>query len=274
MVKGFIAAGTVAALVLLALDAPADRLGLPVPPATTSRHFITNLDDSVRPKRLGFNIFDTSATRSDVHGLPRGVKALVWLGQKCPTVADRPFRRTVRRLADLKRVFGYYLSDEPHVADCPGGPLALRSRADFIDKVTDGRQVTFIVLNDDADYRAFRPRVTHVDLFGLDPYPCSVANPSCDLSKIDEDVGTAIDAGIRKAEIVPVFQAFGQELTDDPYYTLPTARQLRDILRRWAELVPHPVFDYTYSWGNQGSADPTLVDAPELQELFTTYFAD
>jgi hypothetical protein len=48
---------------------------------------------------------------------------------------------------------------------------------------------------------------------------------------------------------------------------------MRDMLARWARLVPHPPMDYTYGWRNQGSANPTLVDSPALQQVLKDYFA-
>jgi hypothetical protein len=244
-----------------------------VAPPGTGLHFIVNLDGSTAPLDLGYNVVDIGASRSAVEALPRGVKALVWLGQKCPTAADDDFRSAVRQLSDKRRVVGYYLSDEPHIGDCPGGPEALATRTHFIDKVSNGRQKSFVVLSEDEDFRPFRPAVTGVDLVGLDPYPCSDAHPDCDLSKIDTEVRVAREKGIPLRMIVPVYQVFGQENADDGYYHLPTRDQLRRMLSRWAEVVPSPVMDYTYGWGHQSSADPTLVDAPGLQQVLADFFA-
>lgn len=240
---------------------------------TTDNHFIVNLDGSSAPKGIGFSVFDTGPRTADVRSLPRGVKALVWLGQKCPTRAGATFKRTVDRLSDLRRVFGYYLSDEPHISDCPEGPEALATRARYIRRASEGRQHAFIVLSDEADYRAFRPAVTGVGMVGLNPYPCSDANPRCKLAKINRAVNAARQRGIPLRTIVPVYQAFGQGNTDSSYYRLPRPRRMRAMLHRWSDLVPSPRMDYAYGWGNQGSADPTLVDSPRLQRVFTRYFA-
>lgn len=244
--------------------------------ATTSRHFIVNLDGSTAPKRFGFNLFDTGIYAADIQALPTGVKAIVWLGQKCPTPATSGFKSTIRRMAKYQRVFGYYLSDEPHLADCPGGPKALASRADFIRTVTGGAQKSMIVLDKHdgsyADYTNFRPQVTHVSLFGLDAYPCNLLHATCELSKINERVNAALSRGFPLGRIVPVYQAFGQGRTSDPYYRMPTATELRQILARWASLVPHPVMDYAYTWGHQDSANPTLRDSTALQGVFKARF--
>lgn len=238
----------------------------------TTRHFITNLDGSKAPKRLGFDVFDINSGKWAVHALPKGVKGLVYLGQKCPTRADRSFKSTVRSLASSRKVYGYYLSDEPHIADCPRGPAALASRADFISRVTDGKQRSFIVLSEKKDYRPFRPARTHVDLVGINPYPCSIANPNCDVSKIGDRVRAARRAEIPLRKIVPVYQAFGQENVADHYYNLPTPKQQRRMFAVWSRLVPTPQMDYTYSWGNQNSSSPTLIDSPALQDVFAKRF--
>jgi hypothetical protein len=253
-------------------------LAVPVlPPAQSAgsgpatHHFIANLDGATRPHRLGYDIFDTGASRAAIAALPRGVKAMVWLGQKCPTAADDSFRATVRRLARNSRVFGYFLSDEPHLSDCPGGPAALATRTAFIRAVSSGRQRSFIVLEHE-DYQAFRPAVTGASLVGIDSYPCSVNG--CRYSKIKEKVTMARSAGIPLGQIVPVFQAFGQEGTGSgSYYRMPTARQEHRILATWAAAVPHPVMDYTYGWRHQSSANPTLADSRSLQRVLKSWFA-
>ncbi|HEY5787160.1 MAG TPA: hypothetical protein VIT65_20530 [Microlunatus sp.] len=258
-----------AALLLLvaAFLVPATR---PATGATSTAHYIANLDGSTAPAALGYDVFDTGP--SGVNSLPAGVRALVWLGQKCPTAADASFRATIDALATNPRVFGYYLSDEPHIADCPGGPAALKSRTDYVRSKTS-TQYTFVVLDDEVEMSPFRPAVTGVHLIGLDPYPCSTANPTCDLSKIGQRVGWADAAGIPRSAIVPTFQCFGQE-NFGGYYRLPTADQLRAMLAEWSKFVPTPVMDYTYSWGNQpDSSDPTLVDSPALQAVMAEHNA-
>lgn len=252
----------------------------PVTTHTVTHHAVVNLGGSTRPARLGFDIFDVGASRAAVNALPAGVKGLVWLGQGCPTPADAAFRRTVRALSHNPKVFAYYLSDEPHLRTCPGAARGLASRADVIRSVTHGRQKSFVVISQSSadwnagyrDTRALRPAVTHLDLIGIDSYPCSVAG--CDDSKIGEKVRFARRGGIPLAAIVPVYQAFGQEnAPDEHYYRLPTPGQERAMLRTWRRLVPHPVFDLAYGWRHQGTANPTLADEPALQQVFAQFFA-
>lgn len=242
-----------------------------LPAPTTSQHYIVNLEGRFRAvRRIGFNVMDVGPSRDEIRTLPKGTKGLVYLGQDCPTRANRTFRREVRRLAGNGRVFGYFLSDEPNQRSCRRGPAALASRARFIRRASHGTQRSFIVLSD--SYHAFRPRVTHVTMVGLDPYPCSRAHPRCAFGMIRQKVHAAVRAGIPRTAIVPVYQAFGQENTSSHYYNLPTRSQLRTILQRWAAQVPHPIMDYTYSWGHQSSSNPTLRDAPRLRGLLSRYF--
>ena len=265
----FRAVVTMAVAGILAATAPATG-------ATTDHHYISNLDGSTAPSQVGFTVFDTGHSRAEIRALPAGVSALVWLGEKCPTRADDAFRTTVDRLATMRRVFGYYLSDEPHVGDCPGGPAAVRSKARYIRRASGGTQRSFIVLDKHdgnyRDYTAFRPQVTEVSMVGLDAYPCNTTSDTCDLSKINERVRAATRRGFPLRKIVPVYQAFGQEDTADPYYRLPTATELSQILARWARKVPNPKMDYAYSWGHQSSANPTLQDSGALQDVFHSYF--
>jgi len=122
-----------------------------------------------------------------------------------------------------------------------------------------------------CEYAALQPAASHVDLIGLDPYPCNVSRPTCDYAKVDDTVRRARAHGIPGSAIVPVFQAFGQSCAASTYYRLPDPAELRTMLAHWAALVPHPVFDYTYSWSRQGSACPTLADSAALQAVMRTH---
>lgn len=244
-----------------------------------THHYITNLQGSTRPAGLGYDVFDVGASRAAVDALPPGVRGMVWLGHECPTVADAAFRQIVSGLADDPKVFGYFLSDEPHIRTCPRGPHALATRADFIRKVTGGRQKSFVSLSQSSrdmsagfdDPHAFRPAVTHLDLIGIDPYPCSING--CDFGLIGRKVRLARRSGVPLGAIVPVYQAFGQGTnTRDNFYRMPTAAQERALLAAWRNAVPHPVLDFTYGWGHQYASNPTLVDRPRVQAVLAHFF--
>jgi len=52
---------------------------------------------------------------------------------------------------------------------------------------------------------------------------------------------------------------------------MPSATELRTMLQHWSAAAPHPAFDYTYSWGNQSSSCPTLVDSTALQAVLRAH---
>jgi hypothetical protein len=239
-------------------------------PATL--HYISNTGPNVaRVAGLGYNLFDLGPSKSVIDALGPGQQALVWLGNldntNCtPGYSWSEFTAAVRRLAHDPKVFGYYLSDEPHPSICPNAVSDIRQRADYI-RAQDPQQKSFIVVLDayricgastGCEYRQLNPRTTHVDLFGIDPFPCRVQG-GCDMSKIDVDVQSAVEGGIPISQIVPVFQTFGQSCSARvAFYLEPSADELEQSLARWAGLVPHAAFDFTYTWRSAGPACPAL----------------
>ena len=253
---------------------------------------------------LGFNLFDIAGSNTNpasilelVDALPEGTQALVWLGnmgnasrgQSCPPpgFSDAEFKAQVDILANDPKVFGYNLADEPHPSICPDAANAISARSDYIHTHAPG-QKTYITILDGSnmcpegqgcEYRDLRLEITHVDLVGLDPYPChfdSVRQPvPCDISQISQRVQLAVANGIPISAIVPIFQAFGQEGRLDGksiYYRMPTATEFQDMLNLWKFLVPNPIFDFAYTWGIQCTksscpAPQSLKNHPELQLL-------
>jgi hypothetical protein len=278
----------------LAASASSTAATAPAGPGGTL-HYIVNLDGSTaRATALGYNLFDMGPTKSLIDALPTGQQALVWLGSldnsncAAPSYNWADFTATVRSLARDPKVFGYFLADEPHPGLCPSAVSDIRQRADYI-RAIDPTHKSFIVVLDGSnscngaygcEFKALAPANTHVDYIGLDPYPCNTSNAStgCEYTKIDDRVHSAEANGIPAAAIVPVFQVFGQTCNSGShYYRLPSAVELQTMLAHWAKLIPQPAFDYTYTWGRQGSSCPTLVDAngangyPDLQSVMRTH---
>lgn len=255
----------------------ATRPRVTLPAATTRYHYIANVKAPRAVARLGYNVIDTGSSDGQIDALPAGTRAMVWLGEKCPTRIDGTFRDIIDRLATNPKVYGYFLSDEPHISDCALGPANLAEKARYIHQASAGRQKTFIVLSwtVPSGYHAFRPAASGVDLVGIDPYPCSIDSPECSYAKVVTRVHQAIQAGIPPRRIVPSFQAFGQENMsghEGSYYNLPTGYQMKRLLSLWAQLVPHPRLDFTYGWDHQeDSSNPTLVDSAVLQRILFRY---
>ena len=113
----------------------------------------------------------------------------------------------------------------------------------------------------------YTPANTHIDLFGLDPYPVqtNVSN-DYDLNIVNLAVKEAEAIGIPQKDLVPVYQAFGGVAS----YILPTATQEGQILSRWGSLLANPAFDYAYSWGVQ-LKDTALSDDSALQKVFAAH---
>jgi hypothetical protein len=257
---------------------------------------------------LGFNLFDLTGSKTNptstlalVNALPEGTQALVWLGnmgnapigQSCtpPGFSDDEFKAQVDILANSPKVFGYNLADEPHPSRCPDAANAIKARSDYIHTHAPGQKTYITILDgsnmcpegEGCEYHALRPEITHVDLIGLDPYPChfdSAGQPvTCDTSKISQRVQVAVANGIPVTAIIPVFQAFGQEGRLDGktiYYRTPTTAEFQDMLNLWKSLVPNPVFDFVYTWGIQCTesscpAPQSLKNHPELQLLIKQY---
>lgn len=230
------------------------------------------------PGKFGFNLADVSTARQ-LDSLPDGVKALVWVGQ-CKGV-DTTFLKTVQPFTGNPKVFGFYLMDDPD----PTGrynplctPDNLKAESDWIHAEAAGAK-TFIVLMKLTSSKApsfintYNQANSHIDLFGIDPYPCRTELKDCDYDMIDRYVTAAEDWGIRRRDMVPVYQVVGGgnwRNDSGGKYVLPTVSQMQKILSRWGRHLPTPVFDYVYSWGSQ-NADEALESSPDLQTVFTLH---
>ena len=227
------------------------------------------------PSVAGFNLADVSSP-AQLDSLPDGVKGLVWIGQ-C-NGADAKFMDAVSPYIGNEKLFGFYLMDDPdptgkHFSLCTADNL--KAESDWIHANVPGAK-TFILLMTMTSSRSpsfkdtYNPANSHVDLFGIDPYPCRTELNGCDYHQIDRYVAAAEAAGIPRDNMVPVYQTFGGgRWIDDGggRYVLPSASQMHQIFLRWDALIPAPVFDFAYSWGSQ-NGDSALAGSQELQAVF------
>ena len=296
------AAGGLALTVLLApaaMTTPAGRTQLTATsaatlvPATATAHFTANLRGSYTTARsMGFNVFDVSGSTSNPAGvktklaaLPAGSKAMIWVGNLGKTAGVQGFTRAqfqaqVNALATDPRVYGYYIADEPHPILFPTVVAEIAARAAYL-RAKAPAQKSFIVVLDGTnickgtlgcEYAALAPLKSHVDVVGVDVYPCHLGAP-CDFAKIPQRVNAAIRAGIPRGQIAPVYQSFGQQGAANPYYRTPTAAELKLMLGTWKASLPSPLLDYAYSWGTQTSSPQALINHPELQSVARTHNA-
>jgi hypothetical protein len=258
-------------------------LGLPAhgAPKTDLHHAPNhNFDASNRylPGQIGFNLADVDDVRQ-LRALPSGAKGLVWVGQ-CKGV-DAGFLKTVGPFVGRPEVFGFYLMDDPD----PTGrynPLCtadnLKAESDWI-HAHAGNAKTFVVLMKLASSKApsfintYNFNNSHIDLYGIDPYPCRTEISDCDYEMIDRYVAAADAWGIPRSALIPVYQAFGSGNWHDDgggRYVFPSISQMEKMLERWETFAPAPVFDYAYSWGTQ-NGDQALESSPDLQALFARH---
>jgi hypothetical protein len=249
--------------------------------ATEPLHYAPNrnFDASGKylPGKIGFNLADVSSV-TQLSSLSANVKALVWIGQ-C-NGADENFRRVVQPYIGNPKVFGFFLMDDPDpreniVSRKPCTPDNLKAESDWIHSHMPGAQ-TFIVLMNLSGSKTpsfentYNPANSHIDLFGLDPYPCRTELHGCDYDMIDRYIVAAKSWGIPLNRMVPFYQTFGGGEWVDDYggqFLMPTVEQTRQILDRWRKYLDAPVFDAVYSWGSQ-RADAALESASALQEVF------
>lgn len=246
----------------------------------TSLHYTANgnwVGNTYVPGPAGFNLADISDP-SLLSELPANTRALVYVGQCDGTGKGSAFLNAVQGFQSNPRLYGFYLMDEPHPSACPA--VTLEAESDWLHANIPGAK-TFVVLENQSEtasptyQNTYNPANTHIDLYGLDPYPCR-ADPGlngCNDTWIALAVHAAESAGVPLADVVPVYQTFGGgSWADDGggQYLLPTATQETQLLADWAHAVPSPPFDYAYSWGAQ-NGDTALGQSPDLQAVLRTH---
>lgn len=261
-----------------AASSPTSRPAPAASAPTVTLHYAANgnlgTNGEFPPGDVGFNMADVGS-KQQLDALPAGVSGLVYLGL-CEG-ADANFRARVDPYAGDPKLFGFYLLDEPDPASCAAANLAAESS--YIHAHIPGAK-TFILEQNLASSRSptyaggYNVANTGLDLIGIDPYPCRSELNGCDFSLVGSYVAAAINNGIPAAVIVPVFQTFGGGTwvdDGDGSYLMPTPEQATRLLQEWAKVIPHPVFDYAYSWGSQRGDTALGLGSPALQQVFATH---
>jgi len=223
----------------------------------------------------GFNLVDVSSV-DQLNALPAGTKGLVWLNEA--NGATSSFIQKVTPFIGNPNLFGFFLVDEPDPTGKWGTYATaanLRAESDWIHTNLPGAKTFITMMNmgssANPDFsNTYNPANTHIDYYGLDPYPVRTGISTVDYNMIDRTVAAAVASGIPVNQIVPVYQTFGGgSFTTDTggQYVLPTVTQEQTMLDHWAKLVPSPAFDYAYAWGSQ-QGDTALGSSSALQALF------
>ncbi|MER9617472.1 calcium-binding protein, partial [Mesorhizobium sp. M0207] len=223
----------------------------------------------------GFNLADVQYA-SQVDALPDGMKGLVYLNEHEGVTSS--FIEKMTPFLGNPNVFGFYLVDEPDPTGRWGTYATaenLKAESDWIHEHFPGAKTFVTMMNmgspTNPDFtNTYNPANTHIDYFGIDPYPVRTGTDTVDYDMIDRAVAAAVKSGIPISNIVPVYQAFGGgnwETSDGGRQVMPTAEQMQTMMDHWAKLVPSPAFDYTYKWGTQ-NGDTALESSSELQAVF------
>jgi hypothetical protein len=227
------------------------------------------------PAAAGFNLADVSSV-SELNALPAGVQGMVYLDQG--DGVTQSFIDALKPYVGNSKVFGFYLKDEPDPTGQYNTQVTaanLKAESDYIHANFPGAKTFITMMNmgpsDNPTFAdTYNPANTHIDLFGIDPYPVRSGSGPVDYSMIDKAVAAAESAGIPASQIVPVFQTFGggNWVNDEGgRYVMPSAEQAQAMLDHWSAHVPNPAFDYAYAWGSQ-NGDTALESSPELQSVF------
>jgi phospholipase/lecithinase/hemolysin len=247
-----------------------NKKGAAMPDPITTLHYTPGaniVNGAYAPGVDGFNLADVSS-KGNADILPTGVRALVWMGDTIAG-ATASFKATINSMVGDSKVYGFYIADEPGAGDAAN----LKAEADYIHATIPGAKVFMVEQNlnsPDAPQFIYNPANTDIDLFGLDPYPVRSDLPGgFEPSIITTEVNAAEVQGIPQADIVPVYQAFGNESP----WVMPTPAQEQTILSTWGSVIPTPVFDYAYSWGVQNGDQALSVD-PALQAVLAAHNAE
>ena len=147
----------------------------------------------------GFNLVDVQ-TVEQLNELPEGSKGLIWLDEG--EGVTQSFIDKVTPFIGNPKLYGFFLVDEPD----PTGryhtqvdAADLRAESDYIHSRLPGAK-TFITLMDMGSAanpnfeNTYNYANTHIDLFGIDPYPVRTGSSTVDYDMIDRSVAAAVAA--------------------------------------------------------------------------------
>ena len=160
-----------------------------------------NAQGTYTPAAAGFNLADVSSV-DELNSLPANVKGMVYLDQG--DGVTQSFIDALKPYVGNSKVYAFYLKDEPD----PTGQYNtlvtaanLKAESDYIHANFPGAK-TFITDDEHSGLRkyptfanTYNPANTHIDLFGIDPYPVRSDMSTVDYSMIDKAVAAAESGG-------------------------------------------------------------------------------
>ncbi|MDX8457191.1 calcium-binding protein, partial [Mesorhizobium sp. VK9D] len=162
----------------------------------------------------GFNLIDVQSV-DQLNALPAGTKGLVYLNQVDGTTSS--FIQQVTPYIGNPNLYGFYLADEPDPTGKWGtyaSAANLKAESDWIHSNVPGAKTFITMMNmgssANPDFsNTYNPANTHIDYYGIDPYPVRTGTSTIDYNMIDRAAAAAEASGIPASQIVPVYQAFG-----------------------------------------------------------------
>jgi hypothetical protein len=242
---------------LARVEATAARAGpgavtTPRPPKASIKGYYdqgaNNVSDWNAYKRYGFNLVfapvgDTTLLHQvKADGASAWVQPNIWTG--CGYRHSRSQALSYARTAVATgAVSGFYVADEPSVSGCSSAPSQIASWTATLHANFPGIP-TIIAAYDSTELTDF---AHSADEFALDTYPCQYGN-GCNYSWITSLAAKADRLGLK---YVGVAQAFG----GDGHFDLPTASQLKQIIKTWKSTHELGYVVYAFSAAGMPSSD-------------------
>jgi hypothetical protein len=193
----------------------------------------------------------------------------VWVGDydngTCSwELPDAALTSKVRAAVGDRKVFGYFLSDEPNPYACPTAPAQHRARSALVHSA-DPTKPTVIVLDSNGFSGLFTQDALDqmplwkgtADYLGLDPYPCRQGS-ACRFSWIERTIRAADAAGLNYWGVVQAF--------DDSNWRWPTPQELSHMLGQWAASRETGYMTFAWTWAGRG-----LQEKPRLLDVFRRF---
>jgi hypothetical protein len=206
----------------------------------------------------GWNLIDVDS-RARADALPRGARALMWVGDYDNTscdwqVSDASLQSEIAGMRGDPKVAGYFYSDEPDPFACPQAPAQHRARSALIHKL-DPAKFTVMVMDSNSGQTSLRQVPLWkgaADFVGLNPYVCYRDKP-CNFGWANAMIHAADRAGFAYWGAV---QAFA-----DKDWRWPTPAEEQRMLGQWSASHASGYMTFSWTWDqNALSSQPGLLD--------------
>ena len=203
-----------------------------------------------RAVRNGWNLLDVGS-KSSADALPARARGLVWVGDydngQCAwEQSDAQVRSEVEKAVGDRKVYGYFISDEPNPYDCPNAPAQHRDRTELIHSIDASKRTVIVLDSNGFSGQQSRDALDQLpdwkgtaDYIGLDPYPCYKGEP-CDFSWVRKTIDRANAAGLPYWGVTQAFEGDS--------WRWPTPAQQGRLLTLWAHSQQRGYMTFAWDW--------------------------